>query len=474
VTVVELHERASVTGGSGSLDRMTARDMTLQYAEDGVTLERALLRGEALVVAAASSAGGPQRRFGGGTVDLDLDAEGRLVRAVGRDGVRVDLPGAESGTGQVVLGREFESSHDGTGALSGLRVDQDVSYREEGPARKARVAKGRALRLEIKNDSVQSAVFGGGSSFEEGPLTASADEIRYDLAGGRLTLTAGAAVPEPRLADEQLTLTAKKVDLTLGAKDITATGGVKTVLKPPSEKGEAGGQKLPGLLAQGQLVNVNADSLTSEAGGRRMSYVGSAMLWQGETAMRADSLTIDRAEGSLAASGAARVALPMSDGPASGRARSIRFDDSTRTLVLETPVDPVAARLGGARGAAVPAGPGAQSYLSASHGEVRAERIALVLAAASSATDHLDATGDVTLRVGERRASSSRLAYVASDERYELTGTAARPVNVVEACRATTGKTLVFYRSTDRILVDGNEETRTQTKSVGSCAPATR
>jgi hypothetical protein len=66
------------------------------------------------------------------------------------------------------------------------------------------------------------------------------------------------------------------------------------------------------------------------------------------------------------------------------------------------------------------------------------------------------------------------LIYAARDERYELTGTAARPVSVVESCRATTGKTLIFYRSTDRILVDGNEEIRTQTKSGGSCAPATR
>jgi hypothetical protein len=48
------------------------------------------------------------------------------------------------------------------------------------------------------------------------------------------------------------------------------------------------------------------------------------------------------------------------------------------------------------------------------------------------------------------------------------------PVNVVEACRATTGKTLIFYRSTDRILVDGNEEIRTQTKSDGPCLPSTR
>ena len=86
----------------------------------------------------------------------------------------------------------------------------------------------------------------------------------------------------------------------------------------------------------------------------------------------------------------------------------------------------------------------------------------------------MDARGGVSLRIGAKRGSSQRLAYVASDQRYELTGTAADPVSVVESCRATTGKTLIFYRSTDRILVDGNEEIRTQTRADGPCVLSTR
>jgi lipopolysaccharide export system protein LptA len=115
-----------------------------------------------------------------------------------------------------------------------------------------------------------------------------------------------------------------------------------------------------------------------------------------------------------------------------------------------------------------------QSYLSGPEGEIRADRIDVVLAEGSSATERLDASGGVNLRMGAKRGTSQRLTYLASEQRYELSGTAAVPVNVVEACRATTGKTLIFYRSTDRILVDGNEEIRTQTKSDGPCLPSTR
>jgi lipopolysaccharide export system protein LptA len=112
--------------------------------------------------------------------------------------------------------------------------------------------------------------------------------------------------------------------------------------------------------------------------------------------------------------------------------------------------------------------------LSGPEGEVRADRIDVVLAEGSSATERLDASGGVNLRLGAKRGSSQRLTYVASEQRYELAGTAAVPVSVVEGCRATTGKTLIFYRSTDRILVDGNEEIRTQTKSDGPCLPSKR
>jgi hypothetical protein len=42
-------------------------------------------------------------------------------------------------------------------------------------------------------------------------------------------------------------------------------------------------------------------------------------------------------------------------------------------------------------------------------------------------------------------------------------------VQFIEPCRETTGRILTFFRGIDRILIDGNEETRTQTKGGGKC-----
>jgi hypothetical protein len=46
------------------------------------------------------------------------------------------------------------------------------------------------------------------------------------------------------------------------------------------------------------------------------------------------------------------------------------------------------------------------------------------------------------------------------------------PVKAVENCRETACKTLTFWRSTDRILCDGNEQIRTLATSGGTCGTA--
>jgi lipopolysaccharide export system protein LptA len=94
----------------------------------------------------------------------------------------------------------------------------------------------------------------------------------------------------------------------------------------------------------------------------------------------------------------------------------------------------------------------------------------MALTADAGKADRLEAYDDVKLRVEQKRATGDRLTYFAADERYVMTGTAVAPVCVVDPNRATTGKTLVFYRASDKVLVDGNEERRTQTKSGGACA----
>jgi hypothetical protein len=43
-------------------------------------------------------------------------------------------------------------------------------------------------------------------------------------------------------------------------------------------------------------------------------------------------------------------------------------------------------------------------------------------------------------------------------------------VKVVEECRETTGRTVTFFKTGERIIVDGNEQARTESRRGAACA----
>ncbi len=93
--VLELRGNSRVSGvGSGpsSLQAMTARDMNLNYAEDGQTLQKAILVGDG-VVQMANATGGPGTRLSAQAIDIELAPDGNTLNALGaRDRVQLDLP----------------------------------------------------------------------------------------------------------------------------------------------------------------------------------------------------------------------------------------------------------------------------------------------------------------------------------------------------------------------------------------------
>ena len=110
--------------------------------------------------------------------------------------------------------------------------------------------------------------------------------------------------------------------------------------------------------------------------------------------------------------------------------------------------------------------------MSGAEGDLRAARIELVLAATESRLDRLEAYTDVNVRLDTRVATGDRLTYHADAGQYVMTGRATVPVRIVEECRETRGRTVTFFRSADRVIVDGNEEARTQSNRRGPCPPS--
>ena len=502
VTFIELRGSASVEGGGGALEGMTARDIDLAYTEDGKTLEHVVLSGNA-TVAMAGQNGASGRQMAGDTLNLELAPDGAVTHAAGKGHVVLQMPATEGASARSVTAVLLDAVGESGKGLTSARFSDSVEYREEGAGGAAsrvapRVARARTLGITLNGDAIGSALFSGSVTFEDQGLRASGAEARYEPGAGTLRLTGTDAGGPPRVADRQITIEAQKqIDVALESRRMEAMGLVKTSLR-------AGGtSKMPGLLKDEQSANVSADALQYEGGAAKAIYKGNAQLWQGDTAIRADLITIDQSTGDLVAAGQARSSIPLDNGISIGSAAEIRYEDTTRVISYLSnmpPALPPMARLGGAAAApalavtppvAVPvtppvtplltptAGRGAgrgvtvapavQAQVVGPQGTLRADRIEVVLAQQGSRAERLEAYINVNARVDARVATGARLTYFSLDARYVISGANAVPVSVNDGCRVSTGKTVTFFKSADRVIVDGNEEVRAQTKSGGPC-----
>jgi lipopolysaccharide export system protein LptA len=268
----------------------------------------------------------------------------------------------------------------------------------------------------------------------------------------------------PRVSDEQVSVEAGRITVQIASRDMSATGSAKTILRPkPAAPGPpratgaaaAGSSRLPGLFEQGSAANGNADGFEYSGSGGQATYSGNATLWQGDTAVRGNRIAIDQRTGDLRVTGAARSTLKLATGTSDGRGAALSYVDRTRTIVYE----------GDATGQAQVVGP---------DGDLRADRVTVVLEAGSNRVDELQAATAVTLKLDSRTATGAQLTYRAADEQYVMKGSGRSVVKIVEKCRETTGSTLTFYKSADRIIIDGSEAARTQSVRGQQCSEPRR
>lgn len=455
--LIELRGQARIVGsaGLGALRAMRAEAINLDYGADGRTLEQAVLEGRASLTLAGAD-GGTGQRLSAGRIDVRLSADGSVSRLNAAGEVDARVPGVGGGPTRTIRAAELVAIGEPGRGMTGMRFTGAVQFREGeatgGPT--ARTARARQLDLVLSDTGEPAtAQFIGDAEFDDGDLHGSGGEAAYDIADGRLTLTGrGGGLPS-RVADPAVTVEADQVSVALATRQMTATGHVHTLLQPGRRPEGRTAARTPALLDASQPVFITADAMQYDGDAGRGAYDGQVRLWQGETAIQTDRLTMDEGTGDLRATGNVRSTLALggtddSAPPSIARAAEFRYDDAARRATYTT---------------------GAQ--LTGPQGELRADRIELLLAAGSRQLERLDGYAAVTMRVDRRVAKGTRLTYFAADERYLMNGT---PVQMVEGCRETAGRTLTFFRTADRILIDGNEEKRTQTKGGGTCPDAPR
>jgi lipopolysaccharide export system protein LptA len=464
MTRLELRGEASVEGGSGRLESMAARDIDLDYGEDGTTIEHAALAVGA-AIALAGRGGGSGLRLSGETLDLGLAPDGSLLAVTGV-GAELTLPSDGEAPARRIRADELEASgEDGLG-LTAATFRRDVEYREGTGAGADRVASARVLTLDLLDTAVEGATFEGAVVFEDGRLTAEAATLEYDPGAGRLRLHGRDGFGDPRVTDAQKRVQAREIAVAIDTQDLTATGDVRTLLQRTSGDGDG---RLPGLLESGDPVSVNAARLAYSGETGRAVYEGEAALWQGDTNIRADRIVVDRRRGDLVATGQAHALIALDGEAWYGEADEIRYDEAARVVTYSRePAEPTT-------GGGVPAGrgaaaPGAVAHLRGGTRDLRARRIDVVLAETGNGIARLEAHTDLTIVIDDRWGTGARLTYHANDDTYDLAGTPAAPAVFCDGRRESVGGTLTFSESTDKIAVDGHTR-RSSNRPCSAPAP---
>ena len=456
--LLELRGNARVTGGGqmGALQSMSARDINLNYGNDGRTLENALLAGAGVIemIPKGSTAG---QRLAAEYLELGLQPDGSLRNLNARDNVLVTLPETTTSGARTIRSTALAAVGEPQG-IRDMNFTEGVEYREAAtrthPLRVARAATLDAT-LDPATGALVDARFKTRFEFTEDTMRATAENAVYDVRQGTMVLAGTASTPH--IENEALTIDANSIDIALEPLKVIATGNVRSTMLPSkTPAGDAAAARRPALLGEKEPVQIVAAKLTYDESSKRADYSGQVKLMQGETRIDGDSLTLDETNGDLIANGKVTTTLVITEKgqpaganskPTIGRAASFTYSDQTRTATYST-----AAQLDGAQG------------------NLRADRIEMKLATGANTLDGLEAKGQITALVDRRTVTGAHLTYSPGDDKYVINGA---PVKMIDAeCQETSGKTLTFWKASDRVIVDGNDEVRTQTKGGGKC-PAT-
>ena len=451
--LIELRGNARVTGGSqmGALKSMSSKDMNLKYADDGRTLQHATLATQGEIELATKS-GATAQRLAAESIHIDLEPDGSVRSLAARGGAVATLPAtADAGT-RTIRSTALTAAGNADG-IRAMQFQEGVEYREAATkSHPGRVAKARTLdaSLEAASGALVEAKFTGNFDFTQGALRATSADATYNLVAGTLSLT-GKNVP-PHIEDEALTIDAAAIDVTLDPMKIAANGRARSNMLPATKpKADAPAARRPGLLGDKEPVQILSDKLSYDETTRRADYSGQVRLIQGDTTITAETLTLDETKGDLTANGKVVTNLLITEKdaavkpkPTVARAGSFAYSDQTRLATYTT-----------------------TAQLDGDQGNLRAAKIELRLAKTENMLEGLEADGQVTALVDRRTVTGGHLSYSPGDDKYIVTGA---PVKMIDAdCQETSGKTLTFWKASDKVQVDGNDEVRTQTKGGGKC-----
>jgi lipopolysaccharide export system protein LptA len=507
---MELRGNARITSTgqqTNGAQSMNAQAIDLAYGEDGRTLQTAKLVDNANVT--LPGAANAARSVAGRTIDIVMAPDGSTVTSlIAQENVQVDLPADGDTPARRIKSASLAASGAPGAGLQNASFTGGVDYREaraekKGVAAIDRTARSQRLDVQTKPGfgDLERADFHGNVHFTDGAdTTADAPLAVYAVAQDRLDLSPSGGDPGigPHVANGRITVDAARIQMTLGTQSLTADTKVKSVLKsenknqpPPTSKpagrgGRAGAPapvaplpaaqssdsvKMPSILKSSEPVNVTANRLEYDGNASRAVYTGAARLWQPDTVVRADKITLDEKTGNLHAVTGVVTVMTLAE-PSDKPKPNQKATDATKKPP-SAPTTTTAEELV-YEDAAHRATYTTKAHMNGPDGDVTAEKIELYLTENGGELERAEADGNVVSRQQDqqRRAYGDHLTYLSAKDEYTMVG---KPVKVFDDrppdCKVTVGTTLTFHKAVDTISATGNgvsAGTKTETIACGT------
>jgi LPS export ABC transporter protein LptC len=303
----------------------------------------------------------------------------------------------------------------------------------------------------------------GDVHFRDGQRAGQGDRARVDRSSNMVTLD-GSVV----LADATTRTTAQSASFAQLANTLHADGHVLTTDLHPTAASISN-------LAPG-AAHISAEHLVVDTARGHAVYSGKGRLWQGQSVIEGDTIELDSPTHILVAKGQVRGVFPQAAwNPKPGEPPGTSSSKTARPPLNRVPSQGghPGTQLGHVRGGLLTywetesrARIEQDARVDSEQGSIQADQIDLYFSdtGAASGTKQLSrsvANGDVTVRQEDRRGTSDRAEYTASEGKFVLSE--GKPTLYSSTGDTTTGRQLTFYFADDRIVVDSADGSKTVT-----------
>ena len=379
-----------------------------------------------------------------------LVAGGRHLKSAETSGppqIAIRPADAAPGAQTLVTATKLLAYFDANGRISSLHGAPNARIVNSATGQPDRISTSDLLDVVFRPGSgIESVVQQGNLAYADGERKAWAKQGRYTPIDQMLVLSGA-----PRVVDQGMTTTAVTMRMNRATGDAFAEGDVRSTysdLKPQPDGA---------LLASSSPIHVTSRTMTAHRSPGVAVYEGQARLWQDANIVEAPWIQFDRDHRSVVARGSPnqRVSTVIVQVEANGNVTPVSITSSQLTY------SDADRRIHFEGGVIVK---GQDSTLTANEADVflHARGAAPSTAAiGQSRLDHMLAKGRVVIDQPNRRGTGDQLVYTADDEKFVLTG---GPPSIFDAERGKiTGVSLTFFRTDDRVLVEGSDSSPTVT-----------